>query len=110
VRSDTAVASRLLKTARRRAGLSQRALARKVGVSQPVIAAYESGRNQPTLPQLLRLLRAAGSVLDLELRPAPRLPDPERSARELRDVLDLADRLPQRHRRTLPYPRLGEAS
>jgi len=44
---------------RRRAGLSQRELARLSGVAQPNIAAYESGRRQPSPKMLVRLAAAA---------------------------------------------------
>ena len=94
----------LLRDARRRAGLSQRELAVRAGVSQPVVAAYEAGRNQPSVPQLARLVGAAGFTLDLHLRPAG--PDPEVCGRTLVELLHLADRLPQRHTATLAYPRL----
>jgi transcriptional regulator with XRE-family HTH domain len=52
------------------AGISQRELARRAGVPQSMIAAYEAGRREPTLPTLLRLLRAAGFELRLHLTPA----------------------------------------
>jgi predicted transcriptional regulator len=60
-------ASRLLRTARRRAGLSQRELADLAGVPQPAIARIESGRVQPRVDTLGRLLRACG--WDLEVAP-----------------------------------------
>lgn len=60
-------ASRLLRTARRRAGLSQRDLADRVGVAQPAIARIESGRVQPRVDTLDRLLEACG--WDLEVTP-----------------------------------------
>ncbi|MGH9047924.1 MAG: helix-turn-helix domain-containing protein, partial [Acidimicrobiales bacterium] len=41
-------------------------LARRAGVTQSVVSAYESGARQPALPTLVRLIRASG--LDLELR------------------------------------------
>lgn len=62
-------AARLLRTARRRAGLSQRELADAAGVAQPAIARIESGRVQPRVDTLDRLLEGCG--WDLEV--APRL-------------------------------------
>lgn len=62
-------AARLLRTARRRAGLSQRDLVAVAGVPQPAIARIESGRVQPRVDTLDRLLEACG--WDLEV--APRL-------------------------------------
>jgi uncharacterized protein len=61
--------ARLLRQARRRAGLSQRALAQRTGVPQPQIARIESGAVSPRLDTLGRLLSAAGSALEL----APRI-------------------------------------
>lgn len=48
-----------VRRARQRAGLSQRALARRSGISQPNIAAIESGRRVPSETTLSRLLAAA---------------------------------------------------
>lgn len=103
----TPTAAELLRSARIRAGLSQRGLARLAGVRQPMVAAYEAGRRQPTLTTLHRLVRAAGQELDVVAYPASRLPDPARSGHRLEQVLELADRLPRRRRRPdCDYPRL----
>lgn len=102
-----AEASALVKEARARAGLTQRQLAARAGVRQPVIAAYEAGKRQPSLPTLRRLLHAAGFELDTALRPVRRGPDPERAGRVLPMVLELADALPRRRRPPdLDFPRL----
>lgn len=61
------VAGALLVSARTRLGLSQTAFADLLGVAQPTLSAYESGRRQPTLPTLLRMLARAGLDLRLEL-------------------------------------------
>lgn len=61
------VAGSLLQLARTRLGLSQTAFADLLGIAQPTLSAYESGRRQPTLPTLLRLLARAGLELRLEL-------------------------------------------
>lgn len=61
--------SRILRHARRRAGLTQRRLAELAGVKQPVIARIESGAGEPRVGTMERLLKACG--FDLEL--APRL-------------------------------------
>jgi transcriptional regulator with XRE-family HTH domain len=53
----------VLREARRRAGLSQRALARRVGVPQPTVARIESGATVPRVDTLDRLLAACGSSL-----------------------------------------------
>lgn len=60
-------AARFLRTARRRAGMSQRELAEAAGVPQPAIARIESGKVQPRVDTLDRLLKACGS--DLEVSP-----------------------------------------
>jgi transcriptional regulator with XRE-family HTH domain len=64
VKVEDQVAGALLRSARTRLGLSQTAFAELLGISQSTLSAYESGRRQPTLPMLLRLLSKAG----LELR------------------------------------------
>lgn len=92
-------AQRLLLDARRAAGLSQAALARKAGIPRSVLNAYERGNRQPGADAFASILRAAG----FELRLAPRI-DYERNARVLAEVLDLAERLPWRPRRTLAFP------
>lgn len=57
-------AARLLRHARKRAGLSQRALATKAGVPQPYVARIESSRTDPTVSSLSRLLRACETTLE----------------------------------------------
>jgi len=59
-------AADLLRDARTRAGLSQRALAERVGTSQSVVARIELGDTSPTWSTLSRLIAAAG--FDLEAR------------------------------------------
>lgn len=62
----------LLKQMREDAGLSQEAVARGAGTSQPTLAAYEAGRAEPRLSTLERLAVAAGFDLSLEARPMVR--------------------------------------
>lgn len=62
-----------LREARRRAGLTQRQAAAAAGVTQPTLARVESGRRQPTVPALQRLLAGTGHRADLVLAA---LPDP----------------------------------
>ncbi len=47
--------------------MSQHAFADLLGIAQPTLSAYESGRRQPTLPTLLRLLAKAGLELRIQL-------------------------------------------
>jgi len=105
---ETAV---LIRTVRRRRGLTQQALAQAAGTSQPVISAYESGRRDPTHTTLRKLVAAAGEQLVVTARPvASDLPPPgdvDEHARRLLEVLSLADAVPARRRsRTLTAPRL----
>lgn len=96
-------AASLLRSARDYAGMSQRALAVAAGTSQSAVAAVESGRKQPTVATLDRLLRAAGTELVMaDAGQAALL----RRARRLEDVLHLAEALPFRRERLLRYPRI----
>jgi transcriptional regulator with XRE-family HTH domain len=60
-------AATLLRQARTRAGLSQRALARRAGTAQSVIARIEKGQTSPTWETLERLLDAANVDLSAQL-------------------------------------------
>ena len=64
--------AQLLRDARRRAGLTQRELARRAATAQSVVARIEGGVTSPTWDTLARLLAAAGFELrtTLELRAA----------------------------------------
>lgn len=62
-------ASGLLIAARIEAGLSQRQLAERAGTSAATLAAYESGRREPRLSTLTRILDAAGYELRLRYEP-----------------------------------------
>jgi transcriptional regulator with XRE-family HTH domain len=57
-------AARVLRQARRRAGLTQRELAARAGVSQSVVGRIESGAVIPRVDTLDRLLAAAGQALE----------------------------------------------
>lgn len=54
-----------------RARLSQADVARRCGVAQSVISAYESGRREPGVRTLARLVEATGHQLVLEVVPRP---------------------------------------
>jgi transcriptional regulator with XRE-family HTH domain len=103
-----------LREARKRAGMTQSALARETGTSQATISAYESGRKEPSVRTLDRLLAATGSRLAVE--PAtepvsePSAEEHRRAARSLLDVLALAEALPTRHDPTLRFPRLPSSA
>ncbi len=55
-------------------GLSQTALAGRLQMTQPAIARLESGEHNPTFPTLLRLSRALGVELAIDIAPTGREP------------------------------------
>ena len=70
-------AAATVRDARSRAGLTQTELARRAGITQSVVSAYESGHRQPSLPTLASLVAAAGFELRLQLAdPIARLTGP----------------------------------
>ena len=56
--------------ARSAAGLTQAALAERVGTKQSVISAIENGAQMPTIPTLRRIARAMDRQLTIELATA----------------------------------------
>ncbi|HEU4356203.1 MAG TPA: helix-turn-helix domain-containing protein [Actinomycetota bacterium] len=62
-------AGAFVREARRRAGLTQRQLATRAGVSQPTIARIESGDARPPFERILEVVRAAGFDLDVHVVP-----------------------------------------
>ena len=54
---------------RNRAGLTQEALARKMGTTQPAVARLEGGRGRPSMRTLDRLAKATGSRLIVTFAP-----------------------------------------
>src|SRR3954465_14699245 len=103
-------AGELLRTVRRRRGLSQGELARRPGRAQPLISAYEPARRGPTLGTLRRLVAAAGEqlIVTADVPPSDLPPgDLDHHQRGLLDVLSLPDALAHRPRAsTLRAPRL----
>lgn len=63
------LAAALLRLARQKAELTQSDLAKRSGVSQQAISAYETGRKDPSLSTLERLLRGAGLEMRIHLEP-----------------------------------------
>jgi uncharacterized protein len=95
----TVVAAAMIREARRRSGLSQAELARRAEVSQPVISAYESGRREPGLRTLVKLVEATGHRLRVDLVAEPGLkqglpdtPMGRRLRRHRRAIIDAAGR------------------
>lgn len=71
MRDHGTVAARLIVEARRQAKLTQAQLATRVGMRQPDISAYETGKTQPTLPTLFRILAGTGMQPQIELSERP---------------------------------------
>ena len=102
-------AARLIRTARRRAGLTLRELAERAHTSHSTLAAYDQARKTPNVDTLDRILTACGFRVDVSLapRPAEVAADPVARGRELVEVLELAEMFPARHARTLDAPPFG---
>ncbi len=100
-------AETIMRTLRRRAGLSLRALAERAGTSHSTLAAYEAGRVVPNFDTIERVAAAAGLRLEIGLV-ARVAPEPER-ALELADVLEVADQFPVGRSRELEAPVFGRA-
>ena len=105
----------MLREARRRARLSQTDLARRAGVAQSVISAYESDRREPGLAMLSKLIEATGHQLTINLEPLPGrrlgLPDTplgRRLRRHRRAVTNLAERRGLRNVRVFGSVARGE--
>jgi len=63
------LAGNLLKVARSQIGVSQRQLGELAGMPQSTIARIESGKRQPSLPVLARILAAAELEVRINLAP-----------------------------------------
>ncbi len=61
----------LVRELRLGAGLSQRALARRAGTSQPAVARYERGAATPSWETLQRLAMACGQRVRIGVEPMP---------------------------------------
>ena len=60
---------RRVRELREQHGLSQTALAKRAGMTQPAVARFEAGGTVPTLPVLERLARALEAELTVDLAP-----------------------------------------
>jgi transcriptional regulator with XRE-family HTH domain len=103
-------AAMTLRRARRRSGLSLRALAARAETSHSTLSAYEAGRKVPTVETFDRIVRAAGFELGVELTPAVGGIDRTARGRELAEVLELAEQFPTRHAAKLDFPVFPRAS
>lgn len=70
------VSEHIIREARRRAGISQAELARRLGTSQSVIGRWETGKRTPSIDNLTAAVRACN--LELHLGIANRDPDHDR--------------------------------
>jgi predicted nucleotidyltransferase/DNA-binding XRE family transcriptional regulator len=68
---DTTASASLLHEARVRGRLTQTDVARRAHVAQSVVSAYESGRREPALSTLIRLVGSTGHRLVFTLEPDP---------------------------------------
>lgn len=89
-----------LREVRRRAGLSQKELARRSGIASTLISAYENGRRVPSGDALIRLIEACGGSLDLTTT----VDRGRNAARGLEQVAALAMTLPRREAGQLEFP------
>ena len=55
-----------IKTLRKKKGLSQVRLARKIGVSDKSISAYETGYNTPTVEILFKIMNVCGYTFEIK--------------------------------------------
>ena len=65
------VSAQLIEDSRLAAGLTQAALARRAGTSQPTLSQYEAGLREPRAETLRRIVRAAGADLRLVVTGEP---------------------------------------
>ncbi len=86
----------LIHAARLRAGLSQTELARRAGVTQSVISAYEHDRREPSVSTLRKILEAAGHSLVIDAAPKsslrrglPDTPTGRRLRRRRRAIIEM---------------------
>lgn len=100
VTDDERFAATTLREARRRAQLSQQALAERAGVAPSVLSAYETGARQPSAKMLARLVRASGAELGL-VEPHDQM---LRQKVMLEQVVAMASAMPQRPAGELAYP------
>jgi transcriptional regulator with XRE-family HTH domain len=93
----------LLREARKRSGLTQRQLAGRAGTTQSAIARLESGRSEPGLDTVRRLVGLCGLEVDVRLVPDD---DSDWSVARANLALDVDERVRQ-HAAALRFARAG---
>lgn len=101
---DEQFAASTLREARRRAQLTQQALAAAAGVAPSVLSAYETGARQPSAKMLARLVRAAG----LQLAVVHAQHERWRQKAELELAVGTASAMPRRDPGPLTVPTFRE--
>ncbi|MBV9485571.1 MAG: helix-turn-helix transcriptional regulator [Frankiaceae bacterium] len=90
----------VLREVRRRAGLSQKELARRSGIAATLISAYENCRRVPSGDALIRLIEACGGSIDTTTT----VDQSRAAAAQLEQVAAIAMALPRRDAGPLTYP------
>ena len=105
-------AAAIITSARTRARLSKRELARRVGTSPAAIVEYESGRRSPTIDSLDMILRVCGFDLALSFVDRSETDRLEKCGRDLESVLSLVDAVPhtwvKSELKFPPFPRVAK--
>jgi len=96
----------LIREARRRAGLTQRDLAERLGTTQSAIARLERGRTEPAFDHVIRAIRACGLELVPQLQ---RSDDADWSVASTNLQVDVDARV-RRHQAALRFARAGRAA
>ena len=99
-------AGTIVRTARRRAGLTQAELARRVGLTQPSVARIEGGHSEPGVGQLRRLVEACG----LDLRIGLAEPDDADWSVASRNLRFSPEQRARQHANTLAFIQAGRAA
>lgn len=95
--SDDAVAGAMIRAARVAADLTLTELSRRTGIATSTLSLYENSHKQPTVPTLLRVLRAVGTTIEA-------VPDSRRNAQVLARVCAASMAMPRKHRGDLEFP------
>jgi transcriptional regulator with XRE-family HTH domain len=93
----------LIREARRRAGLTQRELADRLGTTQSAIARLERGRTEPSYERVMEAVRACGLELVAQLLPVD---DADWTVASTNLLVDPETRV-RRHQAALRFARAG---